>query len=264
MKKTVLYVTSFVFTILSSQTFGQSNNNNGASNSGDIGPQSFIGITGGLSAPFGNASKGNYLDNKSGYFGVGGNIGLTGTYFFSHSHFGITALVSYQTFKFKGGQSLADGYKDGYSLDSTTLFSNGSNHAINFMIGPTYSFSITSNFSIDIRALGGLTSAHRAGYRVAFEDADYDITQLEETASAFGWQVGIAPRYNFGKHLGLMLNIDYFSSKPKFDVEYTSFHPAENAEAPGISNQPINKVLPTTYNEPLQGINTNLTLYWRL
>ena len=172
--------------------------------------------------------------------------------------------MSYQKFGYKGGQSLADGYKDGYSLDSTTLYGKGSNHAINVMVGPYYSIAVTSHFSIDVRFLGGLSSVHRAGYTVAFEDADYDVTQLEETASAFGWQIGIEPRYDFSKHIGLMLNIEYLSSNPTFDVEYTSFHPAVGAEAPGVSNQPINKTLPTSYHQPLQGINTNLTLYWRL
>ncbi|MCW3122464.1 MAG: hypothetical protein JWQ38_1956 [Flavipsychrobacter sp.] len=228
------------------------------------GAHSYIGITGGLSAPMGNIAKGDYIDNNSGYFGSGGNIGLTGVYFIGRSRFGISALVSYQGFATKGGQNLADGYKDGYSLDSTTLYSKGSNHAVNIMVGPYYSISVARHFSIDVLALGGLTNVHRAGYQVAFEDADYDITQLEATTSAFGWKIGIAPRYNFGKHLGLMLTLDYFSSSPNFDVKYTSFHPTDNAEEPGISNQPINKTLPTSYHQSLHGINTNLTLYFRL
>jgi hypothetical protein len=228
------------------------------------GPRSFIGITGGLSTLGGNFAKGDYADNASGYGGNGGNMGLTGVYFPGHSRFGIAALVSFQSYGFKGAQSLADGYKEGYSLDSTTLSTSGSNHAINVFVGPYYSIAAAKRLSIDVRVLGGLTSVHRAGYHVGFEDADYDITQLESNGTAFGWQFGIAPRYNIGKNLSVMLSVDYFSAKPKFNVEYTSFHPGSGMEEAGVSNQPINKTLPTTYNETIYGINTNLTLCWRL
>ena len=224
---------------------------------------SFIGITGGFSTPIGNFGKGDYLDNTSGYASGGGNVGITGVYFIHHSRFGVAALVSFQGFGFKGGQSIADGYKDGYSLDSTTLTTSGSNHSINVLIGPYYSIPVLKHFTMDVRVLGGLTSAHRAGYHVAFEDADYNVTQLESGASAFGFQAGIAPRYNFGNHISLMLNLDYFTAKPNFNVEYTSFNPTTGAEGSGVNNQPINKTLPLTYKEAMSGINANLTLCYR-
>ncbi len=166
-------------------------------NTDDVKPsgssRSFIGITGGLSTLGGAFAKGDYADNSSGFGGNGGNAGIAGVYFLPHSHFGITALASFHGYNFKGAQSLADGYKEGYDLDSTTLTTSGSNHAINIFIGPYYSIPVAKRFYIDVRALGGLTSAHRAGYHVAFEDADYDITQLESNGSAFGWQFGVAP-----------------------------------------------------------------------
>ena len=47
--------------------------------------RSFIGITGGLSTPGGNFAKSDYADNTAGYGGNGGNVGITGVYFFGRS-----------------------------------------------------------------------------------------------------------------------------------------------------------------------------------
>lgn len=211
----------------------------------------YFGITGGLSSPFGNYTKTDYADNKSGFASGGGNIGITGTYFIT-KHFGINALVSYQGFGFHGAQNLADGFKDDFAIDSSTVNIEGSNYNLNFLIGPYYSVPLGKHFSVDFRVLVGLTSAHLAGNQVFVEDqGDATFMQKKASATAFGMQAGAGLRYNFSSHFGLMLNLDYFNSKPNFSIENSN-----------RANEAGRKL--TTYNQPIQGLNTNLTLVYSL
>jgi len=211
----------------------------------------YIGITGGISAPQGNFTKTDYSDPASGFAKTGGNIGLTGTYFFT-KNWGINALVSYHGYGFHGAQNLADGYKEDFAVDSTTLNVNGSNHSINFLIGPYYSLPVAKKLFVDFRLLGGLSAANLAGNTVQLEDQEAaTFSQDKATATAFAWQAGAALRYNTSKHFGVLLNVDYFSSKPNFSIENTN-----------RANEAGRKI--TSYNQPIQGLNVNITLAWLL
>jgi len=211
--------------------------------------QHFIGVTGGLSIPSGNFTKTDYADSKSGFASGGGNIGVTGTYFLT-KHFGINGLVSYQGYGFKGAQDLADGYKEDFEIDSATVLIKGRNYGINVLVGPYYALPVARNFFIDARVLVGITSAHLAGNEVYIEDqSDGTFAQQAASAAAFGLQAGLAARYNLSRHFGIMLHGDYFSSKPNFTVSNTN-----RANEAG-------RVL-TGYNQPISGINLNLSLVY--
>ncbi len=214
-------------------------------------PGFIFGLTGGLSAPGGNYTKTDFNDPKSGFAGPGFNIGVTGTWFIN-KNWGINALISYHSYSFKGLQVLADGFKDAFAIDSSTVNTQGSNYSMNFLVGPYYSLPIGKKFSFDSRLLVGLVNAHLAGMQMFFEDqAASTFTQKESTANTFGLQLGIGGRYAISKHSGIMLNIDYFYSKPDFSINY------ENR------NNNAGRWI-TSYNEPIAGLNTNLTLYYIL
>src|ERR1700743_2015391 len=75
-----------------------------------------ITVTGGLSQPFGNFTKTDFSDPTSGFAGTGYNAGISGVWMLS-PHFGISAMVSYQRFAFKGLQTLADSFKEAFAID---------------------------------------------------------------------------------------------------------------------------------------------------
>src|ERR1700759_4557182 len=77
-----------------------------------------VSINGGIASPTGNFSKGDYADERSGFAKTGANFNVTGTYYFSKC-LGITALIGYSHFGYKGSQSLSDGYKEDSGTDST-------------------------------------------------------------------------------------------------------------------------------------------------
>jgi len=211
-----------------------------------------LGITGGLSSPSGNFTKTDYDDPKSGFAGSGSDFGVTGTWFLN-KHFGISALVSYHQYSFKGTQNMASGFQDGFDVDSASFTVKGSNHTLNVLIGPYYSIGITDKLSVDIRALVGLTNATLAGNNVWLEDSGnlFNFSQNEATVTTFGMQGGAGLRYNFTSHFGLMLNVDYFYSKPDFSID--------NVNRNNVAGRNI-----PSYNEAIAGISTNLTLVYML
>ncbi|WP_118973582.1 outer membrane beta-barrel protein [Taibaiella koreensis] len=210
----------------------------------------YIGITGGLSPVFGNYTKSDYTSDASGYASTGANIGITGVYFIKHN-FGVAALISYQGFGFHGSQSLADGFKEAFDLDSTTVYRKGNNSTFNFMIGPYYALPFAHKWHLDFRVLAGVVNAKLAGYEVFLEDGEGNqFSQKQSTATTFGYQAGVGLRYDIGRHLGVGVNADFFGSRPNFKIE---------------NDNRVNSAgrLLTNYKQSITGVNTNLTVMYR-
>jgi hypothetical protein len=210
----------------------------------------YAGVSGGLSLPSGNFAQSDYGNNKSGFATSGFNFGLTGVYFLN-KNFGVGGVVSYSKYGFKGAQNLADGYKEAFGVDSATVYIKGDNHSLNIMVGPYYSLPL-KKFNIDYRLLVGLVNASLAGNEVFLEDnPDNTFSQKNAKAATVGIQAGIGARYSLNKNFGVVLNVDYFYSKPSFSIENVN-----------RANEAGRKI--TTYSEPLMGLNTNLSLVYQL
>ena len=212
--------------------------------------QSFIGVTGGYANALGNFTKSNYDDPKSGYANSSGmNIGIEGAYFF-HRNIGIGGIISNTTFNVRGKQALADGYKEAFDVDYTTVSENGNYSTLNFLIGPYFSFPI-KKFTFDVRVIGGLTHAKTPQFRVDIEDqSDATFYQNSSTANTFGFQGGAGIRYSILKNLSIKLNADFFYSKPNFNI--TNVNRADNAGR-----------LITSYNQPITGFYLNFGLAYQ-
>jgi outer membrane protein W len=239
----------FAVTIAGSITNADAQDAQSSKSSGSI----MIGITGGLSSPSGNFTKTDYDNNASGFAGSGSNIGITGTWFFNKS-FGISLLCSYHQYSYRGIQNMADGFHESFDVDSASATTRGSNHTVNILVGPYYSLQVSDKFSIDFRALAGLTSASLAGWDVVLTDAGIThppLTQDVATASTLGMQAGIGFRYNITRQWAVMLNADYFYSQPNFTIV--------NEDRNANAGREIN-----TYNQPITGLNANITLAYLL
>ena len=204
-----------------------------------------ISLNGGIASPLGSFGKGDYADDKSGYSKTGGHFNIAAVYFIN-KRFGIAVSGGYSQFKFKGAQSLADGYKEDSGTDSTTLFTKGHNRNFSVLIGPYYSIPVSKKLSVDLRVLGGYINTHLAGFEIHYEDyTDNIMMQNEASKSAFGFQAGAGVTYHITDKIGIKANADYFSSKPKMNISYDNFVVNSGRRL-------------TTYNESLDGINTTL------
>jgi len=210
-----------------------------------------LSLNGGAGIPTGSFGKGDYSDETSGFAKAGGHFNIAGAYFLN-KHFGIGALAGYSRFGFKGAQSLSDGYKEDSGTDSTTLYQQGSNHIWSFLVGPYYRIDAGKKLTLSLRALGGYTNTHLAGFRIFYEDyTDNAMAQREASGGAFGWQAGVGLSWHLTSKLSVQLNGDYFMSKPDISISYDDF--IVNA------GRRLSK-----YNESIGGINATVGIAYAL
>jgi len=221
-----------------------------------VAPKFMIGFTGGVTMPMGNFAKTDYYNGASGFAGTGGNFGFTATYFID-KHWGISELFSYHQFNFVGAENMAlgmQGFPDGFDCDSVNFKVMGNNHTFNFLIGPVYTTGISKKLNLDFRLLVGFVNANLAGNSFTITDGgvtDPTFYQAVSWANTFGSQLGAALRYNISKHVSLSANVDFFYSKPDFEVN--------NINRNNLAGREI-----LSYDQPVEGINGNLTLYYIL
>jgi hypothetical protein len=208
-----------------------------------------IGLTGGVSVPTGNFAKTDYTDLRSGFAGPCFNLGITGTYMITQ-HWGITGLVSYSRYDQSGLDNLAAGYVASFAVSDATIRVKDDTHTFSYLIGADYSLDFCHRIAIDLRAMTGLVHAQLAGYEVQLEDnVSSTFQQRSARANTIGYQIGVAARYNFNSRLGIALNFDYYYSDPDLSIE--NVNRANNAGR-----------LLTRYNEPITGVNTDLSLVY--
>lgn len=210
------------------------------------GPHSYIGLTGGANFPLGNFGKGDYGNEKSGFANTGFNIGITGVYYFKHSNFGIGGVASMTQYGFKGAQSLADGYKEAFDIDSSTVYVHGHHQALNILVGPYYNFSFGSKLALDVHVLGGVVNAKLPGFEVFIEDQEgNNFSQDKAKQAAFGLQGGAALHYYVCKHINIFLGVDYTYADPAFKIT--------NVNRPVNAGRKIE-----SYHQPLTSLQTNV------
>jgi hypothetical protein len=241
-----------VFSVLCIPTISANGQNTPEKSSGQF-PHMVIGITGGFSSPSGNYTSTDYKDPKSGFAGSGTNFGATATWFLN-KNFGISALVSYHSYSFQGIGNISKGFQEDFFTDSANALSKGGHHTVNILVGPYYSLPLSDKFSVDFRALIGVTDATLAGWDVILTDGGIThpaLTQDVAHAVTFGMQAGVGLRYNINSSWAIMLNGDYFYSKPNFSI------------ANEDRNANVGRKI-TSYNEAIAGVNVNFTLAYQL
>lgn len=213
--------------------------------------KSFIAITGGVSTVSGNYSKGDYYNSQSGFAKDGFNLGLTGAWFFKNSNWGIGGHFFYTHYGFNNSKGMAEGYKEDFDLDSTTVYIKGQNQTLNFLVGPYYNFSF-GKLQLDIHALVGLTHATLPGNEVYLEDGiGNQLIQRKATAGALGLEGGFNLKYSLTNHFGVLIGANYNYAKPDFDIV--------NENRKVVAGRKVDK-----YNEPIAGIQGNIGVFYQL
>lgn len=179
----------------------------------------FIGLTGGYCSLSGNLVKNDYDDLKSGYAAKQGyNMGIEGAYYF-HKYIGVGGVFSQSSFYTKGIQTMSDGFKEDFDVDSTTVSVSGKYTFTNFLVGPYFSYPV-KKFTFDARVVGGLVMGKTPQFKIDLEDQlNATFYQDATKANAFGLQAGIGVRYSIIKNLCVKINLDYYYSKPDFKIK---------------------------------------------
>lgn len=243
MKKTLIILISALLT--GSIAMAQDNTKSDAPKA-----KSFIGIAGGYSNLMGHLTKTDYADNTSGYANKSGfNLGIEGAYYF-HKNIGIGGVYSNTSFYSNGLQSMADGYKDSFDVDSTTVDVSGRYTMNNILIGPYFSFPV-KKFTFDIRVVAGVSIAKTPKYTVYLEDQENaTFYQNSSKATAFAFQLGAGVRYSIINNLCVKLNVDYLNTNPNFKID--NGNRANNAGR-----------LITNYHQPIGILQLNLGIAYQ-
>ncbi len=241
MKKIILYI---ALGFISLSAFGQDDVSSGKA-------KNFIGVTGGYSNLMGNITKSDYSSNSSGYANaMGYNVGLEGAYYLN-KHIGIGGLFSFASFSTANLQSMSDGYKESFDVDSISVTVTTKYNFYNFFVGPYFSFPI-KKFTIDFRAVGGLTLVYTPEFDIFVEDGGkpHPCAQNISSGTGFGFQAGAGIRYSITNHLGIKLNADYYYTDPNIAIQ--------NSNRPQAGAR-----LLTNYHEAITMLNINLGLVYQ-
>ena len=241
MKKLILYI---VAGFISCAAFAQDDANTGKA-------KSFIGVTGGYSSLMGNITKSDYNNNSSGYANaMGYNTGIEGAYYLN-KYIGIGGLFSFASFSTANLQSMSDGYKQDFDVDSVSVTVTTKYNFYNFFVGPYLSFPI-KKFTIDFRAVGGFTLVYTPEFDIFIEDGGkpHPCAQNISSGTGFGFQAGAGIRYAITNHIGIKLNADYYYTDPNIAIQ--------NSNRAIVAGRLI-----TNYHEAITMLNINLGLAYQ-
>jgi hypothetical protein len=219
---------------------------------------SYIEISGGISAPVGRFAQTNYSDIRSGFAAVGPIFAVSGVKYIGHSNFGLGGTFSFARYTLKN-QNLATGYQASYGVDS--VYEHNTDYkTIHVLVGPYYSIPL-GIVTIDFHALAGVNAmwtpeidilAYDGGVANFQGGSQYTFWQKSSFSAALAAQVGVGLRISPVKHFAIAARVDYFYSRPVFDINWAYASQVEGA-FPGIRYF-------TSYTQPFNGINASLGL----
>jgi membrane-associated phospholipid phosphatase len=157
---------------------------------------------------------------------AGFEAGLEGAYYFTE-HWGLGGDFSFVSFPISTSESTISDPDLGNSSSSVVTQSMG---ALNFTIGPHYTYEITPDWLLQAKIGAGIMVGATGKVSLKFEDADTDDNILNDEsdlmtfrpARAFKVNGGLAITRMLNTELGITAYTDYHHSKPVFTYEGAS------------------------------------------
>jgi len=183
----------------------------------------YIGISLGPSIPMGNLSSKDADNDAAGWANTGAIFDISFAYKLGGGNFGLTALLRGQA-NSTDAQALADEFANQYPGINWTVESGGWGIG-GLMFGGFGSFPLSDKSSFDTRAMIGFLSASSPELTVTGTGPGGTawIKQGSTAASSFAYLLGAGFKFDVGRKLYLLTNIDYLGSNPEFrNVETTT------------------------------------------
>lgn len=193
----------------------------------------YLSIDKGVSIPIGQFANKNYTNLRypktdvNGLAQPGFQFNVSGGYFFNpqvalHSQIGYSfnrqSANSYRDFF---GSSLMPPFNVSVDQKSWKVFK------AMFGIKTRQSLSKSEGFFIEERLLAGISKTKEPGYSVGYVAGtlpQIQAGQFEQSAMnlpvAFAWQVGMGIGYNFNSRFFLLVDMNYFDSRPQYHFTY--------------------------------------------
>lgn len=210
----------------------------------------YIGISLGSSIPMGDLSSKDANNNAAGFANPGAVFDVTFAYKLGKGNFGITALLRGQANP-SDAQSLADEIANQNPGILWTV-ETGNWGIGGLMVGGFGSFPISDKASFDTRAMIGFLSASSPQININAIGAGGTawIRQYAASATSFSYLFGAGFKFDIGRKLYLLTNLDYLGSNPEFTNVETVTSLGERSSG--------------TYSQSLGTLNVNVGLAFKL
>jgi hypothetical protein len=185
-------------------------------NAQEKGQKGYIGLLIGSSTPFGDFASTDSRSEGAGYASTGALIDISFGYKFG-KYFGIAALLRGQqnpTEIQSLVQHLADGLPSGFALSgSSTSWTIGG-----AMVGLYGSFPLGGKVDLDTRVLLGALSSNSPQFTIdVIGNGISGWVEVESASTAvLAHQIGAGIRYNVGRRICLLANLDYMGANPEY------------------------------------------------
>lgn len=175
-----------------------------------------IGVSFGPALPLGDFAS-RAMDNKNaGWAKTGMNIDLSFSHKLGSGNFGITGLIRRQTHT-TDAVSIAEIYENNYpEAYWKAEFDNWLFGGV--LLGGFGSFPITEKVNFDVRAMIGYFKFWQPSNKItgSLPGVQVWIKQEEETSLSFSCLAGVGFKFDIGKSVLLLANLDCFYANPEF------------------------------------------------
>ncbi len=176
----------------------------------------YIGFSLGPSIPMGDLASKDADNNAAGWAKTGAIFDISFGYKLGNGNFGISALLRGQTNP-TDAQSLADELANQAAGVNWTVESAGWGIG-GLMFGGFGSFPISEKSSFDTRAMIGFLSATSPEITLTASGpgGTFWFKQSSASTNSFAYLLGAGFKFDIGKKLYLLTNLDYLGSNPEF------------------------------------------------
>jgi hypothetical protein len=184
----------------------------------------YIAVSLGPAIPAGDfASKS--MDNTSAGFAKAGAIFDISFAYKIDKYFGLIAMLRGQSHK-TDAQAMADEMIKQMPFDNISVATESESWSIGaLLIGSYGSFPIQKDLTFESKIMVGLLSASapKTTFNISTPEGAGWVKQSSATGSALACLIGAGLKYNVGKKICMLANIDYLGATPKYkNVEVTS------------------------------------------
>ncbi len=179
------------------------------------GKKGYLAILGGPSTPIDDLASKDPQNKGAGFANPGALFELSFAYRFG-KNFGLAASLRGQSY-LVDAQAMAE--EIAKSVPGTRITVESKSWSIaGLLIGGYGSFPISEKFSFDTRLMLGFLSAVSPELTIKASNSfgNSSVTQKSGISSTLAYQAGAGIRFDAGKSLCLLANVDYLGAKPEF------------------------------------------------
>jgi hypothetical protein len=183
----------------------------------------YIGVSIGPSIPTGDFSSKDMYNQSAGFAKTGAIFDISFGYKLG-KNFGLTAILRGQANKVDA-QAISDEMSKEFMGDFVGTVRTGSWGIGGLLVGGYSSISVAKQLNFESRLMLGFLSATSPDMTINLTGPGGTgwVKQSSTSGTAFAYLAGIGLKYNAGKRVCLLANIDYLGAKPEFeDVETTT------------------------------------------